>query len=133
MTESTRNEVIQETVANIKSDRNRIIGHISTISSEIRGEEAKEGEKEKEITSTRMAYKDMGPTLMKMIEALQRANEQLIKVAGVMQKEVKFQQPDEEVNPKRAGIQCEMRFVIPFLARMSLDRFRVHVSSISDN
>ena len=91
MSGSTRNEVIQETIQNIKSDRDRIISHISTISSEIKGEEGVE-----KVSSTRMAYKDMGPTLVKMFEGLQRTNEQLIKVAGVMQKEVKLTPPDEE-------------------------------------
>jgi hypothetical protein len=93
MPDSTRTEVIQKTIRNAEKDRERLLGHITRLSLVLGGGPEDEGEKER---PSGVAYKENGGTLVKLMEGLQRSNEQLIKIAGVMQKEPQFTAPKEE-------------------------------------
>ena len=85
--ESTENaervKIIEDAIRNVGLDREKIVRHVD----KLEGEFPKGGLGK---------YSELGLTIVKFFEVLQKNNEQLIKLIGVMQKEATLIIPESE-------------------------------------
>ena len=87
-------ELINNSIANIESDRNQAKDLLDDIVSLLN--QQKLSSTSQQGQGTRSIHKDLGETAAKYLETLQRSNEQLVKLIGLMKK--KETNKDEKIS-----------------------------------